>query len=120
MAKVHTYTVDAWSGKVPALANTVEARDRAGTDGYTFVRRGKRSPQFAVSTRETRNGISAARDRCTDYESLIGRFITLEDPGGRSFSRVMVLGVTATASRILTSTDGNSALVTAEWTLQRG
>jgi len=119
-AKINTYTVDGWRGTVPALANTVTARDRAGTDGYTFVRAGKRSPPFTISTRETCSTISSARNRCADYEALINKFVILEDPSGRGYSRVMVLNVVPEARRLLVSTDGNAAVVSAEWSLQRG
>lgn len=120
MSKINGYTVDWLNGTVPPMTNTIDVRERAGTDGYTFVRKGKRSPQFQVVVRDTLRSLSAARDRCTDFEALTGKFVTLEDPGGRSFSKVMVLGVTAQASPILFSTDGSAAIVNVTFTLQRG
>jgi len=43
MAKIANYTMTNWRGEVPPMANVVTARERAGTDGYTFVLSGKRS-----------------------------------------------------------------------------
>jgi hypothetical protein len=119
-AQIAGYSFTAWSGTVPPMANAIEARERAGTDGYTFVLRGKRSPAFEVRTTSLHADIGTARGRCTDYERLIGTFVTLEDAAGRSYGRVIVLGVTARAYRLLYSTDGSHAAVECSWSLQRG
>lgn len=119
-AKIAGYTQSNWSGTVPPMANQVVARERAGTDGYTFVLQGKRSPQFQLQTTSLHADIATARTRCSDYESLIGTFVTLEDPAGRAFGKVMVLNITAQARRLLHSTDGSHAAVEATWSLQRG
>ena len=120
MAKVGTYTQSNWSGIVPPMANQVTAKERAGTDGYTFCLSGKRSPPFQIQTTSLHDTIADARSRCTDYELLIGTFITLEDPSGRSYGRVMVMNAIAQAKRLLHSTDGSHAAVETSWSLQRG
>jgi hypothetical protein len=117
---IANYAMTSWAGTVPPMANAIEARDRAGTDGYTFILRGKRSPGFEIRTTSTHSTIADARSRCADYELLIGRFTTIEDTAGRSYGRVMVLGVSARAYRLLFSTDGNYAAIEASWSLQRG
>lgn len=119
-ARIAGYNMAEWSGDVPPMANTVEARERAGTDGYTFVLRGKRSPPFQVVTSSLHASLSAARQRAGDYERLIGSFVVVDDPAGRSYGRVMVINAVCHAAPVLHSTDGNHALVQATWTLQRG
>lgn len=120
MAKIANYTMTNWRGEVPPMANVVTARERAGTDGYTFVLSGKRSPQFTIQTVSTHGALSAARSRASDYERLIGSFVTGEDPGGRSYSKLMVLGAVCRVAPVLSATDGSSAIVECTWTLQRG
>lgn len=119
-AQIAGYSQTAWAGTVPPMANAIEARDRAGTDGYVFVLKGKRSPAFEIRTTSLHADIAAARRRCDDYELLIGRFVTIEDPAGRSYGRVMVIGASTRAFRILHSTDGSRAGVECSWSLQRG
>ena len=114
------YTMVSWVGEVPPMANMVSARERAGTDGYTFVLSGKRSPVFTVRTRSTHASTSAARSRAGDYERLIGTFVTAEDQGGRPYGKLMVLGVTCRVLPLLNATDGSDAMIEASWTLQRG
>jgi hypothetical protein len=40
MATIHNYTVDWLDGVVPPMSNTIEVRERTGTDGYTAVQLG--------------------------------------------------------------------------------
>jgi hypothetical protein len=119
-ARISIYTMTAWSGVVPPMANQVSARERAGTDGYTFCLQGKRSRVFQITTTSLHTDIATARARCADYEALIASFVPLEDPSGRSYGKVLVLDVSAQARRLLHSTDGSHASVEATWSLQRG
>ena len=120
MAHIAGYGMTQWSGAIPPMASQIEARERAGTDGYTFVLKGKRSPAFQIQTTSLHADIAAARGRALDYESLISAFVTVEDPAGHACGKVMVLGVTARSYRLLYSTDGSRAAVECTWSLQRG
>lgn len=118
--RIGPYSVDTFRGNVPAWKKDITVTDRAGTDGYTFVKRGLRSAQFQVVTKSFQSSMSAARQRADDYQRLCGSFVTLEDASGREFSRIMVLDCVPDVRPLLASTSGDDAMVETTWTLIRG
>jgi len=118
-ARIAGYGMDQWQGQVPGYRESVQTKERAGVDGYTFIRQGRRSAPFSIRTVSLHSDIGAARSRARDFETLCGQLVTIEDPGGRSYGPVMVHDVSTQTRRVLYATDGSEAAVEATWQLQR-
>ena len=117
--RINGYTLTSLEGEVPSYAHRVMAKERAGVDGYTYLRLGKRSEPFSLRSTTLCSSRSAARRRARDYESLAGSFVTVDMPSGEDFGTVMCLSVSTQVRDVLLATDGSSALVYATWQLQR-
>ena len=107
------------TGDIPAWAYQTETRERAGVDGYTFVRLGKRSQPFQWRTRTTATSLAAAQSLAEAYDNLSGQFVSLRDGAGRTYGRVYVHSVKTAVAVLGLSTDGGTHMITADWTLQR-
>ena len=119
-ARINGYTMTTMEGEIPSYANRVESRERAGVDGYTHMRLGKRSETFSLKTSTLALTLASARSLAADYESLAATFAAIETTDGRHFGRVLVHRVQSTVRKLLLSTDGSTAIVDTTWTLQRG
>jgi hypothetical protein len=118
-AKIGGYRMHQMAGAVPAWKNAVLTKARAGTDGYTFVKLGKRSNEFELKTVALVGNLSDARRRQRDYESLQGTFVRLETAQGQSYTGVLVHDVSCELDPLILSTDGSDARIMATWRLQR-
>jgi len=118
--KISSYEMGSMTGTVPPLKPQVVAHERAAVDGYSFVQIGARSKPFTLVTRMTSSSYTRAQSTAVAFESMQATLVSVREPGGRSHSGVMVLGVVTQITPLALSTDGNEWVITATWTMQRG
>jgi hypothetical protein len=113
------YTFLAMTGQIGNYGVMVEDESRPGVDGHTFRQLGLRGEPFSIQTVSSFADLESAQQGERDYKILRGNFHVLVDQVGTSYAQVLVLSVTTRIRPVLSSTDGNTYIIEANWSLQR-
>lgn len=116
---INTYQFVAMSDTIGGYGPMAEDETRAGLDGHTLRKLGYRGDRFQLSTQSTHLDFNAAEQAVKDFYNLQGKFVELVNGVGQSFKLVYIHKVVCRAKKIAASTDSNTYMVTASWTMQR-
>ena len=116
---INTYQFVAMSDSIGGYGPVAEDETRAGLDGHTLRKLGYRGDRFQLTTQSTHLDFTAVEQAVKDFYALQGKFVEVVNGVGQSFKLVYIHKVICRARKIGTSTDGNTYMINATWTMQR-
>jgi hypothetical protein len=114
MASIDGITVDRWRGTFQRPTRSVQLFDRAGVDGWGWVRNAARSQQSAIETVSLYGSEAAAVAGQTAFEALPGSVVECVDSTGTTHSNCLILGV-QTERMAITGVAGAAIMLRCSW-----
>jgi hypothetical protein len=107
------------SGEPGGFGQQVRQENRDGFDGIIAWQVGNKGQPFQIQTTQTFISLSALNAAYAYYEALQGTYVSM-NYRGLEFNNILVVSVNPGApQQMLFSSDGNTWIFQAVWTLQR-